>query len=150
MALELTRRAVLAGSVASLGTTAGCLEYLSRGCESQSEYVLLLTAVAEAALRTEPIRYRNLSVNEQRLVRKTLETGRFEMCPGEEPDDLRAAYFDLETRVGAHGEDGYAYLRIGDRYIQIGLVISAVYHARTEHHTEESPAPAETPTLKPS
>lgn len=141
MAMDLTRRAVLAGATASLTSTAGCVEYLLTGCESQSKHVLILTAVDRDVLRTDPIQYENLSENEQRLVQKTLETGRYEICPGQASDEAQRALSKLRSRVEDQSENGYAYLRYVGRFFQIGLVIAAVYYARTKHHPDETATP---------
>lgn len=143
----MRRRTLLTSSVAASLSLSGCVEYLLTGCESQSKYILKLTEVDKDVLRTDPIPYRNLSDNEQRLVRKTLDTGRFETCPGEGSDEDRKALFDLQSRVQSHSEDGYAYLTFDDQYFQIGLVISAVYYARTKHHPEETSTPVDTSNI---
>jgi len=125
------RRTLLTTVLAASLSLSGCVEYLMAGCESQNKYILRLTEVDEEVLRTDPIPYRNLSENEHRLVRKTLDTGRFETCPGEGSDEDRDS------------ENGYAHLRYDGRYYQIGLVIAAVYHARTKHHPDETPTPVD-------
>lgn len=140
MAPELTRRGVLGGMAVGMTSTAGCLQKLLTGCEDQSRYVLILTEVDIEAVRTDPISYQNLASHERRLVNKTLERGRYETCPGVEDDESRAL-FDFADRVEAHESNGYAYLQYEGRYYQIGLVLSAVYYARTEHNTSETTEP---------
>lgn len=138
MAAELTRRGVLSGMAVGVTSTAGCLEKLRTGCEDQSRYILILTEVDIEAVRTDPISYQNLSSGERRLIEKTLDSGRYETCPGVDDDESRAL-FDFADRVQAHRSNGYAYLQYEERYYQIGLVLSAVYYARTEHDPSETP-----------
>ncbi|MDZ7701097.1 MAG: hypothetical protein U5J98_02965 [Halobacteriales archaeon] len=144
----MRRRTLLTSGLAASLSLAGCVGYRLSGCESQNRYILKLTEVDQAVLRTDPIPYRNLSANEQRLIRKTLDTGRFETCPGEGSDEDRGALFEFQSRVQDHSENGYAYLTYDGRYFQIGLVISAVYYARTKHHPDETPSPVDTSNIR--
>jgi hypothetical protein len=99
MAADLTRRGVLGGMAVTLTAMPGCVRL--SGCEDQSKYILILTAVDRDAVRTEPIAYQDLSTAERRLVEKTLAEGRYELMvvtagdndPGK---DCRHSPFDVE------------------------------------------------------
>lgn len=143
MASELTRRGALGGMALGMTSMAGCLQTLLTGCEDQSRYILILTELERDAVRTDPIGYQNLSSNERRLVEKTLDNGRYEMCPQDVSDNESRALYDFADRVQDHRSNGYAYLQYEGRYYQIGLVLSAVYYARTEHHPNETSVPTQ-------
>jgi hypothetical protein len=147
MAAALTRRAVLGGMAVSVTAIPGCVRL--SGCEDQSKYILILTAVDSDVVRTEPIAYQNLSADERRLVEKTLDQGRYETCPWEASDDESRAFYAFGDRVESHRADGYAYLEYEERQYQIGLVLSAVYYALTEHHPTGTPEATEAATTTP-
>ena len=124
---------------------AGCLQQLLTGCEDESKYVLILTEVESDAVRTAPITYRDLSTNERRLVQNTLDSARYEVWPQQVSNEDSRALFEFRDRVESHRSNGYAFLDYEGRYYQIGLVLSAVYYARTEHHpTEREPSAEDT------
>lgn len=137
----MRRRRLLTAIPAVSLLLAGCVDYLQTGCESDSRYILILTPVEEDVVRTDPIAYRNLSTSEKSLLQKSLESGRFETCPAPGSEEGRQEWFEFQSRVQEHAENDYAYLKYDDGYFQIGLVISAVYYARTEHHPLSPPSP---------
>lgn len=135
-----TRRRVLGIVTAGIAAIPGCVEYLRTGCEADSKYILILTEVERGAVRTDPIPYENLTEDERRLIEKALDGGRYETCPHESESESQA-FFEFGDRVQSRRQDGYAYLEFQGRYYQIGLVLSAVYYARTEHDQTRTPDP---------
>lgn len=137
MVTNPTRRSVLGTVIVGIATVPGCLDYLPTGCEDGSKYILILTEVEPDAVRIDPIPSENLTTNERRLVEKALDGGRYETCPQDVSESESRAFYDFGDRVQSRSQEGYAYLQFHGRDYQIGLVLSAVYYARTEHEPTE-------------
>ena len=128
-----TRRNVIGIVTGGLASIPGCVEYFRSGCEKDSEYLLILTAVEPEAVRTEPIDYASLSAPERRLIEEALDGGRYEVCPHALSETESQAFYEFGDRVRESSESGYAFLEYEGRYFQVGLILSAVHYARTEH-----------------
>lgn len=133
-----TRRSVLGIVTSGIATFSGCVEYLRTGCENDSKYLLILTEVEPNTVRTESIEYGSLTAAEQRLIERALDTDQYETCPQDVSESESEAFYEFGDRVRERSQNGYAYLGYQGRFYQIGLVLSAVHYARTEHKATET------------
>jgi hypothetical protein len=119
------------------------IEYWRYGCDKMSLYRLALQPVNQTSSDTEVIRYQNLSRNEQRLVRKALETGRYQICGTS--DELTANESDAWRSLGkkVRALDDRAYLRHEDQYFRIGIARGDIIYGG-EDVLIETPEPPQT------